>query len=116
MHKKYKADGFSIAAFPCNQFKKQEPGTNEEIKKFAEEKYGVTFDMYAKIDVNGDEADPLYKFLKDKQHGTLGNAIKWNFTKFLVDKEGKPVKRYGPPTAPFDIEGDIAKELGVAKK
>lgn len=99
--------GLKILAFPCNQFGNQEPGTNEDIKKFATEKFGVTFDMFAKIDVNGDHAIPLYKYLKYKQGGTLGDFIKWNFTKFLIDKEGQPVKRYAPNIDPFDIKKDL---------
>lgn len=108
---RYAAQNFAIAAFPCNQFGSQEPGTNAEIKAFATDNYGVTFDMYAKIDVNKDSAHPLWKYLKSKQGGTLGNFIKWNFSKFLVNKEGVPVKRYAPNEAPFDFEKDIQAEL-----
>jgi len=101
--------GLRILAFPCNQFGNQEPGTNEEIKAFAQGKYNVTFDMFSKINVNGDNADPLWKYLKDKQHGTFGNFIKWNFSKFLIDKDGQPVKRYGPKDAPNSIRKDLDK-------
>jgi phospholipid-hydroperoxide glutathione peroxidase len=101
--------GLRILGFPCNQFGSQEPGTNEEIKIFATEKYGVKFDMFAKLNVNGDEADPLWKYLKHKQGGTLGDFIKWNFTKFIIDKNGQPVKRYSPKTAPADLKGDLGK-------
>jgi len=94
--------GLRILGFPSNQFGSQEPGTNEEIKQFVS-KFNVTFDMYSKIDVNGDNAHPLWKYLKDKQHGTFGNFIKWNFSKFLIDKNGQPVKRYGPKDAPDNI-------------
>lgn len=99
--------GLRILAFPCNQFGSQEPGTNEEIKAFATGKYGVQFDMFSKINVNGDNADPLYKYLKHKKGGTLGDFIKWNFTKFLVDKNGQPVKRYSPTDEPFSIKKDL---------
>ena len=101
--------GLCILGFPCNQFGSQEPGTNEEIKKFATENYGVKFDMFAKIDVNGDKAHPLWKYLKYKQGGTLGDFIKWNFSKFLIDKQGQPVKRYAPNVEPFDIKKDLTK-------
>lgn len=107
---KYKEQGFAVAAFPCNQFGSQEPGTNEEIVAFAQG-YGTTYNMYTKIDVNGDNADPLWKFLKSKQGGTLGSFIKWNFTKFLVDRHGVPVKRYAPTTDPNGCEDDIKAEL-----
>ena len=93
------AEGLRILAFPCNQFGSQEPGTDAEIKAFAESKgveFGKGFDFYSKIDVNGDNAHPLWNFLKDKQGGLLGKGIKWNFTKFVVDKEGQPVARFGP--------------------
>nr|XP_045584830.1 phospholipid hydroperoxide glutathione peroxidase-like [Procambarus clarkii] len=92
--------GLCILAFPCNQFGGQEPGTEEEIKKFAQG-YGVKFDMFSKVKVNGNDAHPLWNFLKSKQGGTLGNFIKWNFTKFLIDKEGNPVSRYSPQTNPI---------------
>jgi len=101
--------GLRILAFPCNQFANQEPGTDGEIKAWAHSKYGVTFDMFHKINVNGNDAIPLYKYLKDKQHGTFFNAIKWNYTKFLIDKNGQPVKRYGPKDPPFDIKKDLPK-------
>lgn len=111
MYTKYAAKNFAIAAFPCNQFGSQEPGTNAEVKEFARGKYGVTFDMYAKIDVNKDSAHPLWKWLKHEKGGTLGDFIKWNFTKFLVNKHGVPVKRYAPNEAPLDFEKDIVAEL-----
>lgn len=101
--------GLRILAFPCNQFGSQEPGTNEEIKAFATGKYGVQFDMFSKINVNGNDAIPLWKYLKNKQGGTLGDFIKWNFTKFLVDKNGQPVKRYAPNEEPFSIKKDLEK-------
>ena len=106
----YAEKGLRILAFPCNQFGGQEPGTEREIKEFVST-YGVEFDMFGKIDVNGSNADPLYVFLKNAKHGTLTNNIKWNFTKFLCDRHGVPVKRYSPTTSPLDIVKDIEKEL-----
>ncbi|XP_018645848.1 glutathione peroxidase, putative [Schistosoma mansoni] len=96
MHTRLVGKGLRILAFPCN-----EPWAEAEIKKFVTEKYGVQFDMFSKIKVNGSDADDLYKFLKSRQHGTLTNNIKWNFSKFLVDRQGQPVKRYSPTTAPY---------------
>lgn len=107
---RYAERGLRILAFPCNQFGGQEPGTNGEIKEFVKG-YGVQFDMFSKIDVNGSNAHPLYVFLKNAKHGTLTNNIKWNFTKFLCDKHGVPVKRYSPTVAPLDIAKDIESEL-----
>jgi glutathione peroxidase len=111
LYKNYKDKGLVILGFPCNQFGSQEPGTAEEISKFCSLKYGVTFPMFQKIDVNGNNADPLYKYLKTVLPGTLGNDIKWNFTKFLLDKKGNPVNRYGSSTKPEDIIADIEKLL-----
>jgi len=112
LYERYKQRGFEIAAFPCNQFRNQEPGTNAEIKKFVREKFGGTYDLYAKIDVNGDGAHPLYKFLKQKQGGILGfDEIKWNFSKFLINRQGVPVERYAPLTDYPSIEPDIITEL-----
>ncbi|GFQ91903.1 phospholipid hydroperoxide glutathione peroxidase [Trichonephila clavata] len=102
------SQGLRILGFPCNQFGGQEPGTEAEIKEFVKQ-YNVQFDMFSKIDVNGDKTHPLWSYLKKKQGGTLGNFIKWNFTKFLIDKEGQPVKRYAPNVAPNDIEPDLKK-------
>jgi len=111
LHSKYGDRGLAIAAFPCNQFGGQEPGTPQEIKDFVAQ-YGVKFDMYEKIKVNGEGADPLWSFLKKKQGGLMGNFIKWNFTKFVVDTEGNPVARHGPKTNPIpDVENDILKYL-----
>ena len=107
---RYAEKGLRILAFPCNQFGGQEPGSEEEIKEFVKG-YGVEFDMFSKIDVNGTNAHPLYVFLKNAKHGTLTNNIKWNFTKFLCDKHGVPVKRYSPTVSPLDIVKDIEKEL-----
>jgi len=107
---KYKDKGLEILAFPCNQFGKQEPGDSCTIKSFAENKK-VTFPVFEKIDVNGDNTHPLYKYLKDSQHSILGREIKWNFTKFLCNKEGVPIHRYAPNTSPKSIENDILNEL-----
>lgn len=104
--------GFSVLGFPCNQFGKQDPGSNDEIMEFCQLNYGVSFPMFAKIDVNGGDADPLFKHLKKQAPGALGSqGIKWNFTKFLVDKEGNVVKRYAPTTRPEDISKDIESLL-----
>jgi len=113
LHRQYAARGLAVLGFPCNQFGAQEPGTEEEIGAFCEKNYGVTFPMFAKVDVNGDEAHPLFKFLKEEKPGVLGTeGIKWNFTKFLVGRDGEVVKRYAPQTAPADIADDIEKLLG----
>ncbi len=112
LHTKYDAKGLSVLGFPCNQFLAQEPGSEEEIKNFCMSSFGVSFDMFAKIDVNGANTHPLYTFLKSNASGLLGSeAIKWNFTKFLVDKTGNVVKRYAPSTTPAQIEADIEKLL-----
>jgi len=112
LHEKYSAKGLSVLGFPCNQFLSQEPGTEEEIKNFCMSSFGVTFDMFSKIDVNGEETHPLYKLLKESATGLLGSElIKWNFTKFLVDKEGHVLQRYAPSTTPKELEADIEKLL-----
>ena len=111
LYKKYKEQGLEILDFPCNQFGNQAPGTEEEIVSFCQLKYDVSFPQFAKINVNGDDADPLYKYLKDQKGGVLGKAIKWNFTKFLIDKEGNVVNRFAPITKPEDIEKEIVKLL-----
>ena len=104
-------EGLEVLGFPCNQFLKQDPGSDSEISEFCSLNYGVTFPMFSKIEVNGDNTHPLYKYLKSEAKGMLGSEkIKWNFTKFLVNKEGEVVKRYGPNTEPKDISSDI-KEL-----
>lgn len=107
LHEKYADSGLSILGFPCNQFLAQEPGTEEEIKNFCMSSFGVSFDMFSKIDVNGDKAHPLYKYLKSEAGGIMGDSIKWNFTKFLVSRDGKVIKRYAPSTTPKEIEQDI---------
>jgi glutathione peroxidase len=107
LHEKYANQGLSILGFPCNQFLSQEPGTEEEIKNFCMSSFGVEFDMFSKIDVNGDNTHSLYLYLKDNAGGFLTDGIKWNFTKFLVDKNGKVFKRYAPSVTPKEIEEDI---------
>ena len=111
LYKEFKDKGLVILGFPCNQFGGQEPGSAEEIGTFCTANYGVTFPMFEKIEVNGDNADPLYKYLKQALPGTLGESIKWNFTKFLLDKNGNPVKRFASTTKPQDITKDIEKLL-----
>lgn len=111
LYAKYKDRGFLVLGFPCDQFGHQEPGNDEEIKSFCELNYGVDFPLFSKIEVNGDNTHPLYKFLKSEKGGLLGDAIKWNFTKFLVNKQGNVVERYAPTTTPDRIAGDIEKEL-----
>jgi len=116
LQKRYADQGFSVLGFPCNQFGAQEPGDAEEIANFCTLTYGVDFPIYGKIDVNGDDAAPLYQYLKDEAPGVLGSkAIKWNFTKFLVDRAGKVVKRFAPRTEPADIGRDIEALLGVPR-
>ena len=112
LYAKYKDRGFAVLGFPCDQFGHQEPGDDEEIKSFCETNYGVDFPLFAKIEVNGENAHPLYTFLKSEKGGLLGDAIKWNFTKFLIDKQGNVVERYAPLTQPDSITRDIEKELG----
>lgn len=112
LYEKYKDKDFVVLGFPCNQFMSQEPGTEKEIQNFCQVNFGVSFPLFSKIDVNGDDAHPLYKHLKSKASGFLGSeTIKWNFTKFLVDKEGNVVKRFGSSTEPNEIEKDIEKYI-----
>ena len=108
LQRKYGDKGFTVLGFPCNQFGAQEPGDADEIASFCKLNYDVSFPMFAKIDVNGDDTAPIYKYLKDEAPGLLGSkAIKWNFTKFLVNRSGKVVKRYAPQTKPNELTGDI---------
>lgn len=109
LYQKYQEKGFEILDFPCNQFANQAPGTEEEIKSFCQLRYGTTFPMFAKIEVNGKNEEPLYSFLKSQQKGIIGNNIKWNFTKFLVDRKGNVVERYAPATSPEKLENKIAE-------
>lgn len=112
LFKELKDEEFMILGFPSNQFSNQEPGTNQEIQEFCRLTYGVNFDMFAKVDVNGENEIPLYTYLKKEASGFLGtSSIKWNFTKFLVNKQGKVVDRYGSTTKPKDIKEDIIKLL-----
>jgi glutathione peroxidase len=103
----YGTRGFSVLGFPCNQFGRQEPGSAAEIGEFCESNYAVSFPMFDKIDVNGDNAHPLYRYLRSEKSGLLGSSIKWNFTKFLVDRSGKVVARYAPTTTPQALTRDI---------
>jgi glutathione peroxidase len=113
LYRKFKDRGFEVLGFPCNQFGAQEPGTEAQIKNFCETRFGVSFPLFAKIDVNGPATHPLYEFLKSAEPGLLGTeAIKWNFTKFLVAKDGSVVKRYAPQTKPEAIAADIETALG----
>lgn len=107
IYKIYNNKGFEILGFPCNQFANQDSGSNEEINNFCQLNYGVTFTMFEKIEVNGENAHPLYKYLKNKSKGLLSNEIKWNFTKFLIDADGNVVKRYAPVVKPSKIRTDI---------
>jgi glutathione peroxidase len=112
LHRKYAGRGFEVLGFPCNQFGHQEPGDAAEIANFCSLTYDVTFPVFAKIDVNGGNADPLYVALKKQAPGVLGTeGIKWNFTKFLIDRAGKVAGRYAPTTKPAEIEADIEKLL-----
>lgn len=110
LYKKYKNENFEILGFPCNQFAKQELNSNDEIQEFCQLNYGVTFKVFDKINVNGKNAHPLYKYLKKEKSGIFGGSIKWNFTKFLIDKNGNVVERYAPTDSPLKMEEKI-KEL-----
>jgi glutathione peroxidase len=113
LYEQFKDRGLVVLGFPSNQFGKQEPGSEAEIGAFCEKNYGVTFPMFAKVDVNGDDAHPLYQHLKQEAPGVLGTqAIKWNFTKFLINKDGSVAERYAPQTKPDQITGDIKRLLG----
>ncbi|GCF92310.1 glutathione peroxidase [Enterococcus florum] len=112
LYEAYHEKGFEVLDFPCNQFGNQAPGSNEEIASFCQMTYQTSFPTFAKIDVNGENESPLYTYLKSMQGGLLNKAVKWNFTKFLVDREGNVVKRYGSQTKPEAIEADIRQLLG----
>lgn len=117
LHKKYSGRGLRVLGFPCNQFGMQEPGNESEIEAFCRKNYGVEFQMFEKVDVNGSGAHPIYKFLTSEAPGLAGTeAIKWNFTKFLLDRHGKVLKRYAPDVKPQDISGDIEAQLLVDSK
>lgn len=111
LYQTYKERGLVILGFPCNQFAKQEPGTDAEVAQFCQVNYGVTFLMFSKIEVNGPHADPIFKHLKSELGGVFNSDIKWNFTKFLVDANGHPVKRFAPTTGPDKIESHLKSML-----
>jgi glutathione peroxidase len=113
LHQEYADRGLVVLGFPCNQFASQDPGTDEEIGAFCQRNYGVSFPMFSKIDVNGDDAHPLFSWLREEKGGLLGDAIKWNFTKFLVGRDGQVIKRYAPTTAPGSISADIEEALAA---
>ena len=107
LYEKYKQQGLIILGFPCNQFGKQEPGVGEEIQEFCQINYGVTFPIFDKVNVNGSTTHPIFKYLKSNLGGFFGSSIKWNFTKFVIDKTGKPIKRFGPTKKPEDMDSFI---------
>jgi glutathione peroxidase len=114
LHKTYGPRGLAVIGFPCNQFGSQDPGSNEEIAQFCQRNYGVSFPMMAKVDVNGPGADPLYQWLREQAPGLLGSkSIKWNFTKFLVGKDGAVIKRYAPQDKPESLKADIEAALAA---
>lgn len=114
LYEKYKDQGLMIVGFPCNQFGAQEPGSDAEIQGFCQMNYGVTFPVMSKIDVNGKDADPLYTWMKEQAPGVLGTeAIKWNFTKFLIDRKGNVVERFAPATEPKDMAAAVEKALAA---
>ena len=112
LHDTYADRGFTVLGFPCNQFGEQEPGDDAEIASFCDRNYGVTFPMFAKVDVNGDDTHPLFAWLKKEKGGLLGGAIKWNFTKFLVGRDGQVIDRFAPTTEPAKLAGPIEDALG----
>jgi len=111
LHATFQDQGFAVLGFPCNQFGGQEPGAADEIGAFCERNYGVTFPMFAKVDVNGPDAHPVFAWLRQEKGGLLGQQIRWNFTKFLVGRDGRVIKRYGSTTKPEDIAADIEAAL-----
>ena len=116
LHRRYANDGLAILGFPCNQFGRQEPGDAVQIRKFCETRYSVSFPLFAKIDVNGPQAHPLFEYLKERRPGMLGSrAVKWNFTKFLVSRSGEVLKRYGSRTKPEELESQIQKTLAAER-
>jgi len=115
LYEKYRDQGFAVLGFPCNQFGSQEPGTESDIKSFCDLQYGVTFPLFSKIDVNGPNTHPLYTYLKTAKPGILGTeGIKWNFTKFLIDRNGEPIRRYAPADKPEAIDADVESALRSA--
>lgn len=113
LYEKYQAEGLEILDFPCNQFAGQAPGTEEEIVDFCQSRYGVTFKQFAKIKVNGKEESPVYTYLKSQKSGAMGSRIKWNFTKFLLDRDGNVVERYASTVTPAEIESKIKELLAI---
>jgi glutathione peroxidase len=112
LYEQHKASGFEVLGFPCNQFGQQEPGKESDIQNFCDTTYGVNFPLFSKVDVNGPKAHPIFEFLKREKPGFLGlKMIKWNFTKFLIDRTGRPIKRYSPQTTPAQIEKDLEAAL-----
>jgi len=112
MYRRHRDRGFAVLGFPCNQFGAQEPGDEAQIREFCTTRYAVSFPMFAKVEVNGPHAHPLFAWLKHERRGLLGSTrIKWNFTKFLCDRSGRPVRRYGPPAKPAAIERDLQRWL-----
>lgn len=113
LYETHAPEGLVVLGFPCNQFGAQEPGSLSEIEEFCQLNYGVTFPMFEKVNVNGPQAHPLFTWLKDEKSGLLGGAIKWNFTKFLIGRDGAVIARYAPTTAPEDLESDIVAALAA---
>ncbi len=111
LHEQYGERGFTVLGFPCDQFAHQEPGDEDEIAEFCQVNYGVSFQMFSKIDVNGDDAHPLFKWLRQQKSGLLGDKIKWNFSKFLIGRDGDVLERYSPTTQPEKLTDDIEKAL-----
>ena len=111
LYEKYNNQGFEVLGFPCNQFGGQDPGSNEQIGEYCQRNYGVKFPMFAKVDVKGPEAHAIFRYLTNNSKGILGNGIKWNFTKFLINKKGDVINRYAPTTKPEDIEKDLEAAL-----
>ena len=113
LYEQYEPQGLVVLGFPCDQFGHQEPGEDSEIDDFCRLNFGVTFPLFSKIDVNGEAAHPLYRWLREEKSGVLGDAIKWNFTKFLVGRDGQVIQRYAPTTTPDKIAGDVEAALAV---
>ncbi|MFO6421223.1 glutathione peroxidase [Hylemonella sp. W303a] len=114
LYKQYKDQGLVILGFPCNQFGQQEPGGAKEIAETCEINYGVSFPMFAKVDVNGPQAHPLFQWLTAKLPGWFGRRVKWNFTKFLIGRDGQPIKRFAPITKPARLESQVRRALGLS--
>ncbi len=113
LHTQYADRGLAVLGFPCDQFGDQEPGDDAEIAEFCERSFGVTFPLFSKVEVNGEGAHPLYRWLRSEKGGLLGNKVRWNFTKFLLDRQGRVIGRYAPTTKPAKIAGDIEKALAA---